>query len=183
MTPLTTPISITHTTPAQFKQFSSGEPILDEYLRRFAKKHEKINIGRTFVLLQNDTQRVIGYYTICSAEISLTNLPHLYREKLPRYPIPTSRLCRLAVDKSYQGQRLGSHLLIDAIKRILHVDKSMAVHSLIVDAKNSRAKEFYVKFGFIPYEDNESTLFLPLATFKKSEEWRISHSAEILVES
>lgn len=164
-------ISITQTTPSLYKLFSSGEPVLDAYLRRYAKNHERIHLGRTFVLInegEKEHSTVMGYYTLSSAQLRIDDLPDTYKEQLPRYPIPASRLCRLAVDMSFQGKGIGSHLLADAIKRVLQADASIAIHSLIVDAKHEKAKKFYSQFGFIPLAGSDLTLFLPLETLKKA---------------
>jgi ribosomal protein S18 acetylase RimI-like enzyme len=167
MTQLNPIISLSETTPSQYKDFSCGEPALDEYLTRYAKNHEKINIARTFVLL-SDESKAIGYYTLSAAQLNIKDLPEIYRARLPKYPVPASRLCRLAVDQLFQGKRIGEHLLADAIKQVLKVDATLAIHSLIVDAKNSKAKNFYQKYGFLPLDSCDLTLFLPLSTLKKS---------------
>lgn len=163
-------ISINRTTPSQYKSFSCGEVALDEYLRRYAKSHEKINVGRTFVLLNGGEKdvpsSVIGYYTLSTAQVRIEDLPESHRKKMPRYPIPAARLCRLAVDQSYHGRGIGEHLLIDSIKRVLQADASMAIHSLIVDAKNEKAKNFYLKYGFLPLDGRALALFIPLATLR-----------------
>jgi GNAT superfamily N-acetyltransferase len=159
-------VSINAVTPSQYKTFSSSEPALDEYLKRYAKQNEKIDIGRTFVLVKDE--KVIGYYTLSKAQIHIEDLPEAHRKKLPRYPVPASKLCKLAVDQSFQGQRIGEHLLMDAIKRVLHVDASIAIHAFIVDAKTPKAKNFYLKYGFMPLTSHELTLFLPLATLKSA---------------
>ncbi|MEG3859930.1 hypothetical protein [Microcoleus sp. herbarium12] len=39
--------------------------------------------------------------------------------------------------------------------------------AVIVDSKNQQAKEFYLKYGFIPLEDDELSLFIPIATIIK----------------
>jgi len=167
MSQLNSTISITRITPSQYKRFACGEPALDEYLKRYAKNHEKINIGRTFVLLNREVDNeVIGYYTLSSAQLHINDLPQSHRGKLPRYPIPVSRLCRLAVVQPCQGKRIGEHLLTDAITRVLQADASIAIHSLIVDAKNESAKHFYVKYGFLPLNGKQLNLFLSLSTLR-----------------
>jgi GNAT superfamily N-acetyltransferase len=99
--------------------------------------------------------------------LHIEDLPQAYREKLPKYPIPASRLCRLAVDEAFQHQKLGSYLLMDAIQRVLHVDRVMAIHSLIVDAKHEGLRNFYSRHGFLSLDGYDLKLFLPLSTLKK----------------
>lgn len=156
-------VSIAKTSPSQYKNFSCGVSELDEYLKRYAKNNEKKGIGKTFVLLFPNNA-VIGYYTLSAAQLSITDIPQAYKLKLPAYPIPASRLYRLAVDAAYQGQKIGEHLLAEAIERVLSAATNIAIHALIVDAKNEKAKNFYLKYGFMPLNKNELSLFLPLDT-------------------
>ena len=71
-------------------------------------------------------------------------------------------LGRLAVDTSVQGQGLGHMLLADAVKRVMAVSETVAMHAMIVDAANDDAKRFYEGFGLTPLQDDPMRLFLPL---------------------
>lgn len=59
-------------------------------------------------------------------------------------------LARLAVDRRYQGRKLGADLLRDAILRTLAVSEQAGVRALLVHAKNDRARRFYARYGFEP---------------------------------
>ena len=74
---------------------------------------------------------------------------------------------RLAVDRSCQGKGLGEHLLVDCCHRVLAASQTLAVHALVVDAKDDGAKAFYLRYGFIAFEDQPLRLFLPMATLEK----------------
>ena len=164
MSNLDSTISISNVNPSQYKNFSCGVSELDEFLKRYAKNNEKKRIGRTFVLVAH--QVVIGYYNLSAAQISIQDIPKDYDQKLPAYPIPASRLCRLAVDSSYQGKRIGEHLLVDGMERIKLASENIAIHAVIVDAKNEEAKNFYLKYGFSALEGKGLSLFMPLQTFE-----------------
>lgn len=152
--------------PSLLSKFDCGAEDLNTYLKRFAKKNDKLGIGRTYVLL--DKTRALGFYTVSMAQIEFKSLPKPSQGKLPRYPIPVVRIGRLAVDLSAQGQGLGEFLLMDALTRCLRVSEEIAVFAVVVDAKNDQAKDFYLKYGFIPLEDQELSLFLPLKTIEKA---------------
>lgn len=158
-------VPITDVKPAQYKNFSCGIFELDEFLKRYAKNNEKKWLGRTFVLVQNE--KTIGYYTLSATHVFFEELPDSYTLGFPHYPIPASRLCRLAVDESFQGKRMGEYLLMDSIRRVLMAASQMAIHMLIVDTKNEKAKNFYLRYGFIPLVKREMTLFLPISTLKE----------------
>ena len=61
---------------------------------------------------------------------------------------------------------MGRMLLVDAIKRTMCASDIMAIHAVIVDAKNSAAKQFYEGFGFAPMQDDSMRLFLPLGSIR-----------------
>jgi predicted GNAT family N-acyltransferase len=95
--------------------------------------------------------------------VPLQDLPADIARRLPRYPsIPAIRMGRLGVEKAFQGRGLGGALLVNAMRR--SVASEIPGVALIVDAKDSRAADFYRHFGFMPFADSALKLFLPLAT-------------------
>ncbi|MBF0380252.1 MAG: GNAT family N-acetyltransferase [Magnetococcales bacterium] len=147
--------------------FDCGEPELNKYLKQYARQNSDNGIARAFVAVANDgSNRINGFYTLSSSHIGFKEVPPSMRKRIPRYPIPAIRIGRLAVDKSMQGQGLGSILLIDALYRSLRVANEIAVKLVIVDAKHQNAKEFYQHFGFIELVDKPLNLFLQIETIK-----------------
>lgn len=118
-------------------------------------------------MLTDDGQpeRILGYYTLCAAQISVESLPEPERRKLPRYPIPCFRLARLASHKDERARGLGRTLLGLAVDRCLKAQQHMAAHALIVDAKDEPAAAFYQHFGFVACVDQPLLLWLPLGTW------------------
>lgn len=118
-------------------------------------------VSTCFVATCSDN-RIAGYYTLASSGLPLPDLPHALQKKLPRYPlVPAVRMGRLAVHQQFQGKKLGSALLADALKRTIRAD--IACFALVVDAKNEAATEFYRHHGFIALSSQPLCLFLPLA--------------------
>ena len=97
-----------------------------------------------------------------AGSISTDDLPLIQKRRLPNYPVPVALLGRLAVDKQYQGQRLGSVLLADAVQRVEQASEVLAVYAIVVEALNPSATKFYQSFGFIPFADQPLKLFLPM---------------------
>ena len=71
---------------------------------------------------------------------------------------------RLAVDIKFQKQGVGSILLIDAIRRSLYAE--IANYTMLVDAQNKSAVDFYKRHGFMSLTSSHNILFLPLETAK-----------------
>lgn len=148
--------------------FDCGEPALDDYLRRRATQDVRRRVARAFVAVDKATGALAGYYTLSAASFSRQQLPEAVARRLPHYPVPAAILGRLAVDKRYQGRGLGELMLADAIKRVLHASEAVAVHAIVVDATNDRAKTFYERYGFIALVDTPQRLYLPLEAAPKA---------------
>ena len=144
--------------------FDCGEESLNEFLQKYARQNSTKGFGRTFVAVLPDQAEVLGYYTLSSGSISFEIVP----ETVPRYPIPTVHLGRLAVDLKMQGQRLGEMLLIDALERIVIVASELGIFAVELYALTEGAKRFYLKYGFVSLKDDEKHLYLPIETLKKS---------------
>lgn len=145
--------------------FDCGHPSLNDFLRLYAVKNEKMSIGKTLIGLV-DGEYVGAYLTISTAQIMAQELPEEIRKKLPRYPVPAFRIGRLAVDKQYQGFGLGRRVLKYALLRAAEISEEVGIYAVVVDAIDDRAKAFYEKYGFIAFEENPLTLFLPIATIR-----------------
>jgi GNAT superfamily N-acetyltransferase len=145
------------------KVFDCDESSLNTYIQRYARQNIKNRINRVFIASPVDSVKTImGYYTLSAGSISGDDLPLAQKRRLPNYPIPVALLGRLAVDKQYQGLRVGSILLVDAVQRVEQASEVLAVYAIVVDALNPSVAEFYQSFGFIPFVNQPLKLFLPM---------------------
>ncbi|MDA8426991.1 MAG: GNAT family N-acetyltransferase [Treponema sp.] len=147
--------------------FDCGYPVLNDYLRLYALKNDRLSIGKTFVAV-DEGEGVVGYMTLSSAQVEARSLPEAMRAKLPRYPVPAFRIGKLAVDTKFQGQGVGAWLLRQALEKALVVSTEVGLYAVIVDAIDEKAKGFYQKYGFTAFAGYPLMLFLPLATIAKA---------------
>lgn len=146
------------------ENFDCGEESLNLFLKKYARQNQEKGFGRTFVaVLPNETE-VFGYYTLSAGSISFEIIP----EKVPRYPIPTAHLGRLATDLKMRGQGLGELLLVDALERTVLVAEKVGIYAIELFALTENAKNFYLKYGFISLEDDDKHLYLPIETLRNS---------------
>ena len=144
--------------------FSCGQPELDAWFRRRAGQDERRNVARVFVAV-DDTLGIVGFYSLSSHTLALTDMPDEIARKLPRYDaILAALIGRLARDVRAGGRGIGELLLADAVRRILGAARSMAVFAILVDAKDEQAADFYRGFGFTAFPLRPNRLFLPTAT-------------------
>lgn len=146
--------------------FCSGEPELDEWLRRYAGQNDEKGVGRTFVAVREGESRIWGYHTLRAGSIAHALLPPADLRKLPRYPVPVVHLARLAVDQEQRGQRLGERLLMHALDRAIVVSEIMGIYAVEVVALNDAARQFYLHYGFRPPEDDPGHLYLSIRAIR-----------------
>jgi len=146
--------------------FSCGNESLNKYLKEQASQDAKNHVAAPFVLINKISNTVIGYYTLSSMHILLNELPSEIIGKLPKYPhVPATLLGRLAVDKGYQGKKLGEFLLMDALYKTLITE--IATAAMVVDAIDDNAISFYKNFKFIEFPNNPNRLFIQKKTIIK----------------
>ena len=121
-------------------------------------------VARVFVALPEKSREVAGFYALSAGSIERATLPPDDVRRLPRYPVPVALIGRLAVDRRWAGQGLGSALLADAFRRVVRASESLAVYAVVVDAKDEQARAFYERFGFIRLPDEGKT---PVLSFDR----------------
>lgn len=129
--------------------FSCGVDALDTYIKARASQDLTRRLAACYVLCEEGSQTIIGYYTLSAFAIEPLELSADLVKRLPRYPfLPAALLGRLAVASKYRGQGMGERLLIDAIERARSADISAL--ALVVDALDGQAAGFHGRYGFMP---------------------------------
>jgi predicted GNAT family N-acyltransferase len=149
-------------------EFSCGKELLDNYLHKQASQDIKRKLSACFILNDDESNLVKGYYTLANNSIPLEFVPNQLQKKLPKSysSIPTTLLGRLAVDSRFQGKGVGKLLLIDALKRIYIISQSIGSFAVIVDPIDENAETFYAGYGFIKLPDS-GKMFLSMSTIKQ----------------
>jgi GNAT superfamily N-acetyltransferase len=143
--------------------FESGESSLDEWLKKRAVKNQASGASRCFVICQKNT--VIGYYTLSAGVIAHESAPKQMWRNMPD-PLPVLLLGRLAIDKNYHNQGLGSALLQDAMMRAINVAQEAGIFAILVHALSEQAKRFYLSRGFVESPLRPMTLIMTLETIR-----------------
>ena len=139
--------------------FDCGDEKKNKFLKEFSLQNNKGGLGRTYVaVIPEEDKKVYGYYTISSSSVKFENLPP--SKHLPRYPLPAILIGKLAIDKTAQKQGLGTALLFNALKRATTVAEEIGVFLIEIKAVNEKAKNMYVKIGFLEMSDEPLKLYL-----------------------
>ena len=161
------PLNLTPPSPITADQdlanFDSGEPSLNEWLKRRAFKNHVTGASRCFILCASAD--VIGYYSLSAGAISHEVAPKAMRRNMPN-PLPVLLLGRLAVDQRYHNQGIGQALLRDAMLRAVNVSSDAGVFALLVHAISDQAKQFYLSRGFVESPLQPMTLLMTLETVR-----------------
>jgi GNAT superfamily N-acetyltransferase len=145
----------------QLAGFDSGEPSLDDWLKRRAARNQANGSSRTYVVCEGDA--VIAYYCLAAGAIGQAEAPSPLKRNRPD-PIPVLVLGRLAIQQSHQQTGIGTALLNDAIRRAIQAAEIAGIAALLVHAISEQARRFYLSRGFIASPVQPMTLCLMLAT-------------------
>ncbi|MGL5942136.1 MAG: GNAT family N-acetyltransferase [Waterburya sp.] len=146
--------------------FDCNSEALNRYLRQTARQHNQKGISRTFVLV--DTEKpaiIIGFFTLSLCEVRTAKLTKELAKKYPSI-VCGVKLARLAIDKNWQRQGIGEILMVEAMKKAIVIADNAGIIGLFVDAKDEKAKNYYLRYGFVSLQDNPLEMFLPLSTVR-----------------
>jgi GNAT superfamily N-acetyltransferase len=111
-------------------------------------------------------KKVVGYYTLAAGAITHAEAPGRIRRNMPD-PLPVMVLGRLAVDKSFHGQGVGTGLLRDAVLRIVQAAEIAGIRAILVHAISEAAKRFYEKYGFVTSPVDPLTVMITVSEAAK----------------
>jgi predicted N-acetyltransferase YhbS len=123
---------------------------LKTFLRKEAKRLHQAHLARTYVVVEKDGNRILGYATTLCTQISTEQFGDTLPIKDFRYKdYPAVKLARLAVDVSLQGQGVGGQLL-DLVMGLIseQVMPHIGCRFLVVDSKVTSVN-FYTRKGFV----------------------------------
>ncbi len=149
------------------KSFDCGKASMNEFLARYAVKHGKLGLSRTYVLVDSadqPNQPVAAYYTLASATVSREVIPT--QHSLPTYPIPVVILARLAVSSAYQGRGIGAKSLVYALRHAANLcEAGLPAYGLVLDVLDEEALAFYQQFDmFESFTSDPMRLFVSMRT-------------------
>ena len=125
--------------------FDCGDSELNRYLRDFGWENHQAGNARIFVTTMEN--RVMGYYALSTAGVDKSEVPQELKKGSTPSQIPCLLLARLAVDKSMSGLGIGRGLVVDAIRRTVHVAEQVGVRVLLIHANGEPARGFYLSLA------------------------------------
>lgn len=143
-------------------QLDCGRDELDRWLLHEALRAQTAGIAHTTVWTRPDDLVVVAFYAIAPTQFMRTDLPS--RSFSAGYSmIPDYLIARLALNRALHGQGLGTHLLLDALERIVVAATNAGGRLIAVDALDDAAHRFYLHHDFQPIQGSRR-LVMKIAT-------------------
>ena len=135
------------------ERFDSGEPGLDEWLRRYAGQNRRRDTAATWVIATaNDL--VVAYASVAMTAIDRSAAPDVVAKGAPD-PVPALLLGRLAVDHRYANLGIGAALTAHVLATAVELNEKAACRAVVVTALNANARTWWERLGFHPFDPND----------------------------
>jgi GNAT superfamily N-acetyltransferase len=133
--------------------FDSGEPMLDEWLRRYAGQNRRHDTAATWVIADPDDV-VVAYASVAMTGIDRSAAPDALAKGAPD-PVPALLLGRLAVDHRYASLGVGTALAAHVLATAVELNEKAACRAVVVTAINDQARDWWERFGVRPFAPDE----------------------------
>ncbi|GAB0063336.1 MULTISPECIES: hypothetical protein [Pseudomonas syringae group] len=126
-------------------EFESGEPTIDEYLKKRALIAQMQKQAVVYVVCFSGTRKVAGYYTLSSGSCVRTDVvPKKLQRNTPDIH-PVTLLGRMGITRAAQGQGFAIDLLHDVMSRAIIASEAVASSAVVVHPLTERLAQFYAK--------------------------------------
>ncbi|MEZ6081270.1 MAG: GNAT family N-acetyltransferase [Pirellulaceae bacterium] len=139
--------------------FTSGNDAVDKWLKESALQSQSKHLTSTKVLV-GKSNKLIGYYSLATAQIDFSDLPTDAVKSLPRRQLPAAILAWFAIDQNHQGSGLGKRLFAAALRDCYQASQTFAFVAILLDCIDEPAKRFYKQFDFEELPGYPMRLFL-----------------------
>lgn len=144
--------------------FRSGEATSDYWLRHRAHQYDEFGGSRAYIVRMGT--RVAAYYALALGTVAHAATPGLIRRDTPD-PMPIMVIEQIAVDQPFQGQKIGSSLLRDALSRTLEAADVAGIRAILVHIISERGRRFYEERGFMSTPFDSMTVMITTAEVGK----------------
>jgi GNAT superfamily N-acetyltransferase len=139
--------------------FDFGRDSLNIWFHRHAWRNQTSGNSRTNVVCDPTTGAVIGFVSLCAAQIEREFLPKAAQRNRPD-PVPAVLLGQLAIDNRYQGKGYARSLLIFALATAVKFSKEIGCYGVITHPLDDDVRAFYRRFGFedLPFDPDRAMI-------------------------
>jgi len=169
-------LRIEHFDPARHDRasFSCGVKRLDNFLKLNAKKQQKDDMTRVYVVVEDGKTDILGYHAINLGGMDTSELKQRPRGAPDHGELPILFLGQVAVSEDAQGDGLGSILMHHVFEKAVAIAEEVGCFAIVLDVMSdgdgeaySRRLEWYKKFGFHPFTSNPSRMFMTMKQVRR----------------
>lgn len=148
--------------------FDCGRDFLNAWFRRHAWANHSDGISRTNVIVAAGSGAIVGYVTLCAAQIERSFLAKRQQRNRPD-PVPVTLLAQLTVHKDHQGQGHARLLLLFALRTALAASRDIGSLGVVTHPIDDGVREFYGRWGFeeLPF-DPRGAMMVRMVELEKS---------------
>lgn len=141
---------MSHRRPANSDEFTSGDPSLGEWLRRYAGQNSRGNTTAVGVIADAN-HRVVCYATLSMTSVDRSASRNPLAKGAP-LQIAALLVSRLATDTRVIGLGLGSQVVKHILATAAELNVTAARRAVVVTALNPAAFRWWQQFGFDPFD-------------------------------
>ncbi len=133
--------------------FDCGRESLNQWFRRHAWRNQQTGASRTSVVCDTESGDIVGYVSLCTAQIEREYLPKSAQRNQPS-PLPAILLGQLAIDQRYHGQGHARSLVWFALTTSLRLSRDVGCFGVLTHPIDDGVRAFYRRFGFedLPFD-------------------------------
>ena len=131
-------------------EFDSGEPSLDEWLRRYAGQNRRGKTAAVWVIADSE-YRVACYATLSMTAVDRSACPTPLAKGAP-VQVPALLIGRLATDERATGVGLGTQMVAHSLATAAELNVKAACRAVVVTALSPAAFAWWQRFGFTPFD-------------------------------
>ncbi len=149
--------------------FDCGVKRLNNFLKLSAKRQQKDDMTKVYVVVVPRESKVLGYYAINVGTMNVAELPKPPRDTPNHGEIPVLFLGQVAVTRRAQGFGIGSLLMHHVFEKACIVAGQAGCHAVLLDVMSDgdvtafvRRKNWYQEFGFQSFASNAARMFMTI---------------------
>ena len=149
--------------------FSCGVERLDNYLKRTARKQQKADMTKVYVVVEHGGTAIPGYHAINLGMMDVDELAKRPRGAPDHGELPILFLGQVAVSEDAQGRGLGSILMHHVFGKADAIAKQAGCFAIVLDVISDgdevaykRRLEWYAEFGFQSFASKPSRMFMTM---------------------
>ena len=149
--------------------FSCGVSRLDNFLRLSAKKQQKDDMSRVYVVVEDGGSAILGYHAINLGVMNVDLMEKRPRNAPAHGELPVLFVGQVAVGSQHQGRGIGSILIAHVFAKAVAIADQAGCFALVLDVMSDggnedfgKRKNWYRSFGFQEFPSNSARMFMTM---------------------